>query len=171
MIIYVTGGVRSGKSRFAMDLALQQSYEPVYVATARIWDDDFARRVERHRNERGPEWTSWECEKDIALLPLSGKVVVIDCVTLWLTNIFMDHDQDIERSLAAFKAEIDALAMIGGVFIIISNEIGMGVHADTEIGRKFTDLQGWANQYAASVADEAVLLVSGLPLTLKTSHR
>lgn len=170
MIIYVTGGVRSGKSRFAMDLALQKSHEPVYVATARIWDDDFARRVERHRNERGPEWTSWECEKDIALLPLPGKVAVIDCVTLWLTNLFTEHDQDMERSLAAFKAEIDALAKTEGVFIIISNEIGMGVHAETEIGRKFTDLQGWANQYAASVADEAFLLVSGLPLTLKTSH-
>lgn len=168
MIIYVTGGARSGKSRFAMDLALQKSREPVYVATARIWDDDFARRVERHRSERGPEWTSWEREKDIAGLPLSGKVAVIDCVTLWLTNLFMDNDQDIERSLSFFKTEIDELAKTDGVFIIISNEIGMGVHAESEVGRQFTDLQGWANQYVASVADEAFLMVSGLPLTLKT---
>jgi len=167
MIIYVTGGARSGKSRFAQERALSLSAEPVYVATAKIWDDDFAQRVERHRNERGPEWTTYEKERDPAALPLADRVVVIDCVTLWLTNVFMAHESDIHQSLAAFKAEVDALTTLTGTFIIISNEIGMGVHADTEIGRKFTDLQGWANQYVAAKADEAILMVSGLPLYLK----
>lgn len=168
MIIYVTGGVRSGKSRFAMDLALQKSTNPVYVATSRIWDEDFARRVKRHQDERGPEWTSLESERDVHLLPLAGKVAVIDCVTLWLTNLFAAFEYDIEKSLTAFKAEIDALSAIETTLIIISNEIGMGVHAETEAGRKFTDLQGWANQYVASVAQEAILMVSGLPLILKS---
>ncbi len=170
MIIYVTGGVRSGKSRFAMDLALQKSTDPVYVATSRIWDEDFAQRVKRHQAERGPEWTSLESERDIHLLPLAGKVAVIDCVTLWLTNLFVAFEYDIEKSLAAFKTEIDALAAIDATLIVISNEIGMGVHAETEAGRKFTDLQGWANQYVAAVAHEAVLMVSGLPLTLKSNQ-
>ena len=170
MIIYVTGGVRSGKSRFAMDLALQKSTDPVYVATSRIWDEDFAKRVKRHQAERGPEWTSLESERDIHLLPLAGKVAVIDCVTLWLTNLFVAFEYDIEKSLAAFKTEIDALAAIDATLIVISNEIGMGVHAETEAGRKFTDLQGWANQYVAAVAHEAVLMVSGLPLTLKSNQ-
>lgn len=168
MITYVTGGVRSGKSRFAMDLALQKSANPVYVATSRIWDEDFARRVKRHQDERGPEWTSLESERDIHQLPLTGRVAVIDCVTLWLTNLFVAFEYDIEKALAAFEAEIDALAAVDAILIIISNEIGMGVHAETEAGRKFTDLQGWANQYVAAAAQEAILMVSGLPLTLKT---
>jgi adenosylcobinamide kinase / adenosylcobinamide-phosphate guanylyltransferase len=168
MIIYITGGVRSGKSRYAMEMALQKSENPVYVATSRIWDDDFAKRVKRHQDERGPEWTSLESERDIHLLPLIGKVAVIDCITLWLTNLFVGFEYDIDKALAAFKTEIDALAAVNATLIIISNEIGMGVHAETEAGRKFTDLQGWANQYVASVAQEAILMVSGLPVTLKT---
>ena len=167
MIIYVSGGARSGKSNYAQKLALEKSANPVYVATARIWDDDFAKRVARHKSERGPEWTSLECEQNVHLLPLEGHVVVIDCVTLWLTNIFMTHYEDIEKTLAAFKTEIDAILKLKGTFIIVSNEIGMGVHAETELGRKFTDLQGWANQYVAAKAKEAILMVSGLPLVLK----
>jgi len=167
MIIYISGGARSGKSSFAQKIALEKSANPVYVATARIWDDDFAKRVARHKSERGPEWTSLECEQNVHLLPLEGHVVVIDCVTLWLTNIFMTYYEDIEKTLAAFKTEIDAIQKLKGTFIIISNEIGMGVHAETELGRKFTDLQGWANQYVAAKAKEAILIVSGLPLVLK----
>ncbi|KQS30924.1 bifunctional adenosylcobinamide kinase/adenosylcobinamide-phosphate guanylyltransferase [Dyadobacter sp. Leaf189] len=167
MIIYVSGGARSGKSSYAQQMALQLSENPVYVATARIWDEDFARRVQLHRNERGPEWELMEQEQHIHLLPLHHRVAVIDCVTLWLTNLFMAHEQDIEAALQAFKAEMDALASMPGTFIIISNEIGMGLHADTEVGRKFTDLQGWANQYVAGIAEKAVFMVSGLPLFLK----
>ena len=167
MICYITGGARSGKSRFAQKRALTLSASPVYVATARIWDNDFGQRVQRHRAERGPEWTTFEAERDLHQLPLENRVVVIDCVTLWLTNLFLAFESDIEPSLTAFKAEIDALSRIAGTFIIISNEIGMGVHAETEVGRKFTDLQGWANQYVAALADEAIFMVSGLPLFLK----
>jgi adenosylcobinamide kinase/adenosylcobinamide-phosphate guanylyltransferase len=167
MIIYVTGGARSGKSRFAQERACQLSESPVYVATARIWDDEFGKRVQRHRDERGPEWTTYESERDLYKLPLADRVVVIDCVTLWLTNLFMAHESDIDQTLAAFKADLDNLRRIPATFLVISNEIGMGVHADTELGRKFTDLQGWANQYVASVADEAVFMVSGLPMRLK----
>ena len=167
MIIYVSGGVRSGKSRFAQELALQRSENPVYVATAKIWDDDFAKRVQLHRNERGPEWTLFEQERDLHLLPLENHIAVIDCVTLWLTNIWMEHGQSIAQTLTAFKSEIDALSKIDATLIIISNEIGMGVHPGTEMGRKFADLQGWANQYVAAKADQAVFMVSGLPLQLK----
>lgn len=166
MIVYITGGVRSGKSRFAQEKALELSANPVYVATAKIWDDDFSRRVERHKQERGAQWTSFESEMNIHLLPIGGKVVVIDCVTLWLTNIFMQFE-NIEDSLAVFQKEIEGLAALDGTFIIVSNEIGMGLHGETDLGRKFTDLQGWANQYVASVASEATLMVSGIPLTLK----
>lgn len=167
MIHYITGGARSGKSRFAQEYALTLSSSPIYVATAKIWDDDFSQRVQRHREERGPEWTTIEAERDIHTLPLENQVVVIDCVTLWLTNLFMAFDSTIDQALTAFKAEIDGLSQLPGTFIIISNELGMGIHAETEIGRRFTDLQGWANQHVAARANEAILMVSGLPLYLK----
>lgn len=167
MIIYITGGARSGKSRYAQERALQLSKEPVYVATAKIWDADFAERVTRHKKERGPEWTNHEAYRDVHSLPLQDRTVVIDCVTLWLTNFFMEHNNDIDLSLDAFKKEIDGIRNLPGTFILISNELGMGLHAETDTGRKFTDLQGWANQYVAAVADEAIFMVSGLPLYLK----
>ena len=167
MIIFITGGARSGKSRFAQQLALKLSTEPVYLATAKIWDDDFGARVKRHQAERGPEWTNYEAYRDLHQIPLRDRIVVIDCVTLWLTNFFFDTDNDLEQSLAHFKREIDAISGLPGTFIIVSNELGMGLHADTEVGRKFTDLQGCANQYVAAKADEAILIVAGLPLYLK----
>jgi len=167
MLVFVTGGVRSGKSAYAMRRALELSAEPIYVATARVWDEDFQARVQRHKDERGPEWITFEAYRDLHLLPLEGHVVVIDCVTLWLTNFFMERENDIELALADFKREIDRLLLLQGMFIIISNELGMGMHADTEVGRKFADLQGWANQYAAGKSQEAVFMVSGLPMFLK----
>lgn len=170
MIIYLSGGARSGKSRFAQEMALKLSPTPVYVATAKIWDEDFKQRVKRHQQERGPEWTNFEAYRDIYKLPIENRIVVIDCVTLWLTNYWMDYNMDIEKVLEDFRNEIDRMAELAGTFIIISNEIGMGVHADTEVGRKFTDLQGWANQYVAAKADEAIFMVSGLPLYLKKTQ-
>lgn len=167
MVIYISGGVRSGKSAYAQQRALDLTDVPVYIATAKIWDEDFRERVQRHKDERGQEWTTFESYRDLHLLPLEGKTVVIDCVTLWLTNLFMDHDNDISLALAAFKREIDQLSTVKACFIIISNELGMGMHADTAIGRRFADLQGWANQYVAAKADEAIFMVSGLPLFLK----
>ncbi|MBB5637894.1 adenosylcobinamide kinase/adenosylcobinamide-phosphate guanylyltransferase [Pedobacter cryoconitis] len=167
MLIFITGGVRSGKSGYAQQRAKELCNDPVYVATAKIWDEDFKERVIRHQHDRGAEWTNFEAYRHLHLLPIQGRYVVIDCVTLWLTNLFMDRDNDIELALADFKEEIDQLIKIPGTFIIISNELGMGLHADTPVGRKFVDLQGWANQYTASKADEAIFMVSGLPLFLK----
>ena len=167
MVIFITGGVRSGKSRFAQDLALRLNPNPVYLATAKIWDDDFQERVNRHQAERGPEWVNYEAYQNLHQLPLQNRTVVIDCVTLWLTNFFVDTENELEKSLAAFKQEIEYLTQLAGTFIIISNELGMGLHADTAVGRKFTDLQGWANQYVAARADEVIFMVSGLPLYLK----
>ncbi|HEX9513769.1 MAG TPA: bifunctional adenosylcobinamide kinase/adenosylcobinamide-phosphate guanylyltransferase [Puia sp.] len=167
-IIFITGGARSGKSRYAQELALQLSANPVYVATARNWDGDFQDRIRRHRQERDDRWSSIEEEKQISRLDLRGKVAVIDCVTLWITNFFIDLKNDIDAVLDACKKEIDELYRQDAVLLIISNEIGMGVHAETEIGRKFTDLQGWMNQYIAAKADKVILMVSGIPLTIKS---
>jgi adenosylcobinamide kinase/adenosylcobinamide-phosphate guanylyltransferase len=166
-LIFITGGARSGKSRYAQELALQYSNHPVYVATARVWDEEFRQRIDRHRQERDERWTSMEEEKQLSRLPLDGRVAVIDCVTLWITNFFTDWHADIDACLAVCRREIDALAMKDATLILISNEIGMGLHADTPAGRQFTDLQGWVNQYIAAKADQAIFMVSGIPLTLK----
>lgn len=164
---FITGGARSGKSRYAQELALRQSDHPVYVATARIWDADFRERVGRHRQERDQRWMLLEEEKHLGRLPLTGKVAVIDCVTLWVTNFFSDLGYDVDACLAACKQEIDQLLRQEAVLLFISNEIGMGLHAETEAGRKFTDLQGWVNQVLAAKADEVIFMVSGIPLRLK----
>ena len=166
-LIFITGGARSGKSRYAQELALQYSNHPVYVATARVWDEEFRQRIDRHRQERDDRWTSIEEEKQLSRLPLDGRVAVIDCVTLWITNFFTDMHADIDACLGACRREIDALAMKDATLILISNEIGMGLHADTPAGRQFTDLQGWVNQYIAAKADQAIFMVSGIPLMLK----
>ena len=166
-IIFITGGARSGKSRYAQQLALQLSNNPVYVATARHWDDDFEKRIQRHQSERDERWISIEEEKHISGLSLSDKVVVMDCVTLWLTNFFTDTKYDIDASLQQGKQEIDQLDTANNTFIIISNELGMGMHAETEIGRKFTDLQGWMNQYIAQKANKVVFMVSGIAMEIK----
>jgi adenosylcobinamide kinase/adenosylcobinamide-phosphate guanylyltransferase len=167
MLIYVTGGERSGKSSYAQQLALGYSQAPVYLATSRIWDDDFKNRVHRHIQERDGRWTTIEEEKEISKINLDGKVVVMDCVTLWLTNYYTDTKYNSQESLRLAKAEFDKVKTDTGTLIIISNELGMGMHADTEIGRKFTELQGWMNQYIAARADKAILMISGIPVTIK----
>ena len=167
LVYYISGGERSGKSAFAMKLALELSENPVYLATSRKWDADFEQRVERHKNERDERWETWEEEKFIGNLDITRRVVVLDCVTLWLTNWFMDLEQDIHACLRQGKEEMKKLFAQEGTLIIISNEIGMGGHAETHIGRKFTELQGWMNQFIAKNADKALFMVSGLPLLLK----
>ncbi len=167
MIYYISGGERSGKSSYAQKLAESLSEKPYYLATSRIWDANFGKRVKRHIAERDERWTTIEEEKKISSVIIENTTVVIDCVTLWLTNYFTDTEFNVEKSLALAKEEIDKLITLKGNIIIISNEIGMGLHAQTKSGRQFTELQGWTNQYIANKADKATFMVSGLPLTLK----
>jgi len=168
MIYLITGGERSGKSSYAQNLALKLSDAPMYVATARKWDADFQTRIDRHQGERDGRWTNIEKEKHLSEIDFSGKVALIDCVTLWLTNFFVDTKNDVTSSLEEAKKEFLTIAnQKNATLIIVTNEIGMGVHAETHIGRKFTELQGWMNQFLASKADEVVLMVSGIPVKIK----
>ncbi|RFS23920.1 bifunctional adenosylcobinamide kinase/adenosylcobinamide-phosphate guanylyltransferase [Chitinophaga silvatica] len=167
MIYLITGGARSGKSGYAQNLAISLSEQPVYVATARIWDDDFAERIKKHQEDRGPQWQLYEEEQQLSLLPLEGKTVVVDCITLWLTNFFVSNNYNQAGTLQAIQTEIDSLLKQKADFIFVTNEIGMGVHAETGVGRKFTDLQGWVNQYIARIANTVVLMVSGIPVVIK----
>lgn len=167
MIHLITGGQRSGKSSYAQKLALSLTDNPIYVATARVWDDDFEARVERHQEDRDERWIIMEVEKELGTLELEKEVIVVDCITLWLTNFFMDTGQDIDRSMELAKAELQELFRQDLKLIMVTNEIGMGTHAPTESARKFADMQGWINQFIAEQADEVTLMVSGLPVKVK----
>ena len=166
-IILITGGQRSGKSSKAEEMALSLSANPVYVATAHIWDDEFRERVKKHQERRGPQWTNIEEETHLSKHNLSGRVVVIDCVTLWLTNFFFHLESDVNKSLEAAKIEFDAFTQHDATYIFVTNEIGSGGTSENAIQRRFTDLQGWMNQYIASKADEVILMVSGIAVKVK----
>ena len=169
-IILITGGQRSGKSEKAETLALSLSTNPVYLATAHVWDDEFRERVRRHQERRGPEWTNIEEELYLSRHDLTGRVVVIDCVTLWLTNWLMADSvgiDSVDAILAEAKREFDAVTQHDATYIFVTNEIGLGGVSDNALQRKFTDLQGWMNQYIAQKADEVILMVSGIEMKIK----
>ena len=149
-IILITGGQRSGKSSYAEKLALSLSPTPVYIATSRIWDEEFRQRVIKHQERQ-----------------VKDNVVLIDCVTLWCTNFFFDLDADVEAALQAVKQEFDNFIRQDATFIFVTNEIGSGAVSENAIQRRFTDLQGWMNQYIASKADQVYLMVSGIPVPIK----
>ena len=166
-IILIAGGQRSGKSSKAEELALSLSENPVYMATAHVWDEEFRERVRRHQERRGPQWTNIEEETALSKHDMTGRVVVIDCVTLWLTNFFFANESNTDRSLEQAKAEFDKFTEVEATYIFVTNEIGSGGVSDNAIQRKFTDLQGWMNQYIAQKADEVILMVSGIAVNIK----
>lgn len=162
----ITGGQRSGKSKKAEELALSLASDPVYVATAHIWDEEFGERVRRHQERRGPQWTNIEEEKFLSRHNLTGRVVVIDCVTLWLTNFFFEN-QNVEETLKVVKEEFENFTKNDATYIFVTNEIGSGGVSDSAVQRQFTDLEGWMNQYIASRANEVILMVSGIAVKIK----
>lgn len=172
-IILITGGQRSGKSLQAEQMALSLSPHPVYVATAHIWDEEFRQRVLKHQGRRGPQWTNIEEERVLSQHDLTGRVAVIDCITLWCTNFFFDRSKpdweqpSVNEALKAIKKEFDLFTNQDATFIFVTNEIGSGGVSTDAIQRRFTDLQGWMNQYVASKADEVILMVSGIPVKIK----
>ncbi len=166
-IVLITGGQRSGKSSYAEALALQSAPDPVHVATARIFDDEFRERVRRHQERRGPEWTNIEEPVHLGRFDFTGRTVLVDCVTLWCTNFFFDLGESVDVAREALVREFDALTVHDATYILVTNEIGFGGVAENATQRRFTDLQGAVNQYIAARADQVVLLVSGIPVTIK----
>jgi adenosylcobinamide kinase / adenosylcobinamide-phosphate guanylyltransferase len=166
-IIFITGGQRSGKSRYAQQLAEGLTDRPIYLATARVWDDDFKARIHRHRSDRGEHWQTVEEEKRLGRLVFEKRVVLLDCITLWLTNIYHDNQYQVEASLAEARDEWRVFAAQDFTLIVVSNELGMGLHAEQESARKFADLQGWMNQHIAAMANTVYLMVAGIPVKIK----
>ena len=166
-IMLITGGQRSGKSSYAQKLALSLTDNPVFLATSAVWDDEHRQRIERHKRDRGAEWTNIEELKDLQKINVNHRVVVIDCVTLWSTNFFHESNGDLEYSLAAITERFDAFIKQDAVFIFVTNELGSGGTSENDLQRRFTDLLGWVNQYISSQSDEVILMVSGIPIKIK----
>lgn len=166
-IIFITGGQRSGKTSYAEQLALSLAEHPVYLATAHVWDEEFRQRIVRHQQNRGPRWVNVEEERVLSRHDFNGRVVVVDCLTLWCANFFFDSNSEVEPALQALKAEFDRLIAQDATFLFVSNEIGLGGVSENQLQRRFTDLLGWMNQYVARSADEVYLMVSGIPVRIK----
>ncbi|HYE89978.1 MAG TPA: bifunctional adenosylcobinamide kinase/adenosylcobinamide-phosphate guanylyltransferase [Terriglobales bacterium] len=166
--LFILGGARSGKSRHA--IAAQPARGRVaFIATAQPGDADMAQRIARHRAERPAHWTTIEEPFDVAarFVEVRGvDAVVIDCVTVWIGNRMLRGDAP-EAILAEVDALVSRLPHAPFAVTIVSNEVGEGVHPETEIGMRFRDLLGFVNQRLAAACDRAVLMVAGLPLTLK----
>jgi adenosylcobinamide kinase/adenosylcobinamide-phosphate guanylyltransferase len=161
----VLGGARSGKSRYAESLIRSLPPPWTYIATAEAGDEEMAARIEAHRARRGAEWRTVEAPRDLAaaLAACAKMPVLIDCLTLWLSNLMLaeaDIDAEIERLE-------QALARAAAPVVLVANEVGSGIVPDYPLGRRFRDLQGSLNQRMAAGADRVVLMVAGLPLALK----
>ena len=167
-LIVVTGAQKSGKSRYAEQRALALSDRPAYLATSRVWDEDFAERIRQHQAQRDSRWVNLEQETDLAAHGFAGDVIVLDCITLWLTNLFTDCEYDKTATLIEAKTRwADFVTATPQTVIAVGNEIGWSLHAETQMGRHFVDLHGSFMQFAAAQADEVVLMVAGLPMKVK----
>ena len=162
----VLGGAASGKSAFAEGLVLDTKLSSIYIATAQIYDDEMAQKVARHRDQRGTGWQT--IEEPIAVAAALGRVnadqaVLVDCATLWLTNIILGG-LDLADECSALTA---ALADCAAPVVIVSNEVGQGIVPDNALSRRFRNAQGTLNQQIAGKADLVVAVMAGLPLVLK----
>ncbi|MBI5687572.1 MAG: bifunctional adenosylcobinamide kinase/adenosylcobinamide-phosphate guanylyltransferase [Verrucomicrobia bacterium] len=170
-LVLVLGGCRSGKSRFAQELAGRFGRRKLFVATAEPFDDEMRERIVKHRAVRGPEWQTIEAPVALAeaLREHAGEadVVLVDCLTVWLGNLLCA-----EQGPARWQGDVvpSLLAELGrrrAHVIVVSNEVGMGIVPDNALARRFRDEQGSLNQQVAAIADSVVFVAAGLPMTLK----
>jgi len=174
--ILITGGARSGKSRFAQELALKLGEPVLFVATAQPGDEEMRRRIEEHKKARPKDWTTLEVTTNLASQITKhfgkSKVVIIDCITLLLNNIFEKYQDRIsEKEVTGEIGElVKCIKSSKASFIIVTNEVGTGLVPTNKVGRLYRDLLGKANQMLAECADEVYLMVSGLPVKIKPSR-
>jgi adenosylcobinamide kinase/adenosylcobinamide-phosphate guanylyltransferase len=170
-VIFITGGARSGKSGFGLSMAEKHGGRMVYIATAQARDPEMEERIRRHKEVRGPLWESVEEPLEIAkaVLAVDGGTVIIDCLTLWLSNLMEKSGADgfEERSGAEAGNLANALKNFRGVAIVVSNELGSGIVPLEAAARTFRDAAGRVNQIIAQASDEAYLVAAGLPVRLK----
>ncbi|WP_290700310.1 bifunctional adenosylcobinamide kinase/adenosylcobinamide-phosphate guanylyltransferase [Amphritea sp.] len=167
MIYFIIGGARSGKSSYAESLAKNNDSDVIYIATAQAYDDEMQGRIEQHKQQRPGEWPTFEEPLEISNVinneSYSHNCLLIDCLTLWLTNLLCA-----DKNIAGYKQQLlDALNNAKGDIILVSNETGMGVVPMGELTRRYCDEAGWLHQEVAALADQVVLMVAGIPVVIK----
>lgn len=163
--IFVLGGARSGKSAFAERLASECGEPVLYVATATPSDDEMSARIAAHRAQRSPAWRTVESPASLAVDPGDARTVLVEDLTLLLSNLMERHDPSVAERLA--RDEFERLPALGVNLVVVSNEVGMGLVPPYPLGRVFRDALGRLNQLAASRVNEAYFVVAGVPLRLK----
>jgi adenosylcobinamide kinase/adenosylcobinamide-phosphate guanylyltransferase len=166
-ITLLLGGARSGKSRLAEQLAETRNGRLVYIATAEAWDEEMKVRIAEHKSRRGDRWHSLEAPIAVAevlrALPPDTGAVLVDCLTLWLSNL-MHAGRDVSAETAGLLTALNAVEF---PVLLVSNEVGLGIVPDNRLARDFRDAQGRLNQAVAAAADHAIFMAAGLPLVLK----
>ncbi|MGC1453922.1 MAG: bifunctional adenosylcobinamide kinase/adenosylcobinamide-phosphate guanylyltransferase [Nitrospirota bacterium] len=169
-IYFITGGARSGKSSFAEKLAGAQTGKRAYLATAQALDPEMAARIEKHRKDRDTAWDTYEEPIAVAelLKKLSGRydLVLLDCLTLWLSNVMAHTDGD-DAVTSRSEALVTAIKEFNGACIIVSNEVGLGIVPDNPLARRFRDFAGILNQQVALAAHEVYFTAAGIPVKIK----
>jgi adenosylcobinamide kinase/adenosylcobinamide-phosphate guanylyltransferase len=167
----VLGGAKSGKSSFAMDICNSMNRKRVFLATAQALDQEMEERITRHQTERDSDWNTIEeplkVAKKINSLDSKDTVILLDCLTLWLNNLYMEHGEDQEGINEAIENLARQLTDIQGAIVVVSNEVGMGIVPDNQLSRRYRDTAGFANQCIARLSGKVVAVVAGLPLVLK----
>jgi adenosylcobinamide kinase / adenosylcobinamide-phosphate guanylyltransferase len=165
--LFVLGGARSGKSRYAQARAEALGLKPIYIATAQAFDQEMADRIARHQDDRGPDWETVEAPLNpasvIAARSAPDTVLLVDCLTLWTTNLILG---DLPCGEAA-QALVEAVCDARGPVILVANETGLGIVPDNALARRFRDEAGLINQRVAAAVEEVQFLAAGLPLRLK----
>jgi len=168
--ILITGGCRSGKSRFALDYANQHFSKKLFLATCEALDEEMAQRIAHHKKMRSPEWETIEEPVEIVdkirRYADEVEVILLDCITLWLSNLLMRRKGDSEI-MEEISALIHTVREVQTSLIFVSNEVGMGIAPADPLSRRFRDLSGTTNQKIAEAADTAIFMVSGIPIFLK----
>lgn len=171
----VLGGARSGKSAYVEQLAMQSGLAVTYIATAQVYDQEFAKRVEHHQERRPKDWTliesPFQLAKTLSTHANAEACLIVDCLTLWLAQCICP-DCEVPESISWDQerlALLETLPTLQGTIILVSNEVGMGIVPLGEINRQFQDEQGRLNQAVAQLANQVTFVAAGLPLTLKES--
>jgi adenosylcobinamide kinase / adenosylcobinamide-phosphate guanylyltransferase len=169
-LIFITGGCRSGKSQFALDYANRHFHKKLYLATCEALDEEMAKRIEDHKKRRGSDWQTVEepikISEAIRQHDDDVEVILLDCMTLWLSNLLMRQKSD-RAIMEEVSRLMDTAQKSQPSLIFVSNEVGMGIVPAEPLGRRFRDLAGMANQKIAEVANRVVFMVSGIPILLK----
>ncbi len=167
----ILGGAKSGKSSFALNVCNSLDRERIFLATAQAFDQEMEERITHHQAERGSGWRTIEeplkVAETIGSLDSKDTVILLDCLTLWLNNLYMEYGEDQETIDEAIENLARQLADIRGAVVVVSNEVGMGIVPDNQLSRTYRDTAGYINQRIARLSGKVVAVLAGIPLVLK----